>query len=143
MAQRTWLLAIAAAAVASSLAACGRGADSGATANPNAPGSPGNNERVVSQPAAPDGAPGGPSGIKGSAPHTGSSGGDVPPGLTGSGTAEAGGRTQAPAPGTGLNGGLGMAGTAPAGGGTSAPMGAGPAAAGSPNTTTDSAVGRR
>jgi hypothetical protein len=129
--------------------ACSKQADS----NPNAPGSPGTgNATEVVRPAAPDGPPGGPSGIKGSAPHTGSSGGDVMPGTTGSGTSEAGARSQTTQPGTGLNGGLGggsgLTGSFPATstGTTSAPMGAGPDAkvgGGSPNATPGSAVGRR
>lgn len=125
------------------LAGCNRGADSGATSNANAPGSPGTgNDRVSVQPAAPDGPPGGPSGIKGSAPHTGSSGGDTVPGTTGTGTAGA-----STSPGSGLQGGLGASGTGltgsfPAGGASAPAMGAGPAG-GSTNNTPDSAVGRR
>jgi hypothetical protein len=127
---------------AASLAACGRGADSGATANPNAQGSPGTGNKTEQVRAgAPDGPPGGPSGVKGSAPHTGGSGADVVPGTTGRGTSEAGGRSQTAQPGTGLTGGLG------ASQGQSA-MGAGPAGtnaggSGSTNRTPSDAVGRR
>ena len=79
-----------------------------AARNPNAPGSPGTgNSAELVRPAAPDGPPGGPSGIAGSAPHSGASGGDMVPGTTGRGTADAGGRTQKAQPGQGLNGGLG------------------------------------
>src|SRR5688572_30373374 len=90
----------AALALAIGLAACNRGSESGATSNANAPGSPGTgNEKVVVQPVAPDGPPGGPSGIKGSAPHPGSSGGDMAAGTSGTGVAGAG-----PAAGSGLTG---------------------------------------
>lgn len=101
------------------LAACGRGADSGATANPNAPGSPGTgNPPVIATPQAPDSPPGGPSGVAGSAPHPGSSGGDAVPGATGSRIIG-----QAPAPGGGLQGGMGAgpAASTATGTGTAAP----------------------
>lgn len=95
------------------LVACGRGADSGATASPNAQGSPGTgNPTQARAPQAPDGPPGGPSGVKGSAPHPGSSGGEPVAGATGSGT-------QGSSSGAGLGGGLGEGRTA---------MGAAPAA---------------
>lgn len=92
-----------------SLGACQRGADSGATANPNAPGSPGRGESAVqAAPQMPDGPPGGPSGVKGSAPHPGSSGGDVVPGTSGRGTNDAGAASVRGGPaGAGLDGGLG------------------------------------
>ncbi|MHB1123559.1 MAG: hypothetical protein ACYC0T_12675 [Ramlibacter sp.] len=64
---------ILAAAASLGLAGCERGADSGATVNPNAPGSPGTgNSTQVVTPSAADGPPGGPSGVAGSAPHPGS-----------------------------------------------------------------------
>jgi hypothetical protein len=147
MARRTWVLA-SLAACALTLGACSKQAES----NPNAPGNPGTgNATVTSQPAAADGPPGGSSGAAGSAPQTGSSGGDVMPGTTGKGTAEIGGRSQPAAPGVGLNGGLDsggtVAGSSPAGSSTSAPAGAGPgssvAGSGSSNTTSGSAVGQR
>lgn len=118
-------IALAAAALALSLGACSR--ESG---NANAPGSPGTgNATQATAPQAPDGPPGGPSGIKGSAPHTGASGGDVVPGTTGSGTANAAG--QGPAqPGTGLHGGI--AGSLPSETQSSS-MGASPAGDGSSN----------
>jgi hypothetical protein len=106
-----------AAAASLGLAGCGRGADSGATANPNAPGSPGtgNPTRVVT-PSAGEGPPGGPSGVAGSAPHPGSSGGDAVPGATGSGTVG-----QTPPAGSGLQGGMGAGpASSPSGTGTSA-----------------------
>ena len=52
-------------------------------------------------PSAPDTTTGGPSGVKGSMPHPGSSGGDMVAGTTGKGGASA-------QPGTGTQGGLGM-----------------------------------
>jgi hypothetical protein len=112
------------------LAGCDRARED----NPNAPGSPGTgNPREVVQPSAPDTPPGGSSGMKGSLPHPGSSGGDPVPGTTGSGTSDPGGRSQTPQPGTGLAGGLGgppadVAVTNPDGTATQAP-----AAEGSPN----------
>ncbi|HEY0920206.1 hypothetical protein [Devosia sp.] len=113
---RTCALIVAAAA-SLGLAGCGRGADSGATANPNAPGRPGTGTPTqVVTPAAGDSAPGGPSGVAGSAPHPGSSGGDAVPGATGSGTVG-----QAPPAGSGLQGGMGSGpASSPAGTGTSA-----------------------
>jgi hypothetical protein len=136
------------AAMALLVGACSEHADR----NPNAPGSPGTgNATEVVKPAAPDGPPGGPSGIAGSAPHTGASGGDVVPGTTGKGSADAGGRSQPAQPGTGLNGGLGaqsgstvlgsMPGSATATTGTS--MGNAGAPSGSANSTSRDAVGRR
>jgi len=111
------------------LAACDRGARSGATANPNAPGSPGTgNAPVTASPAAPDSpTTGGSSGEKGSQPHTGSSGADAPPGTSGSGG-------QAAQPGTGLQGGLGT---------NTAPGQSAPAAEGTKNRTTQGSVGNR
>lgn len=108
------------------LVACDRG---GQTANPNAPGSPGTgNPPVVATPAAPDSTSGsGPSGVKGSQPHPGSSGGDAVAGASGSGAS-------APQPGTGLQGGQGTgAGMAP---GQAAGVGEG-----SKNRTTQGSVG--
>ena len=136
MKRHPWLWGCASALLALSLAGCGRGADSGATSNANAPGSPGTgNDRVVAQPHAPDTPPGGPSGVKGSLPHTGSSGGDMPPGATGSGSPVAGGHSQPGPPGTGLHGGLGS--------GDTATMGAGVATEGSTNSSPKSRVGSR
>lgn len=133
----TWLRSCALAALALSLAACGRGADSGATANPVAPGSPGTgNDRVVVQPAAPDGPTGGPPGVKGSVAHPGSSGSDVAAGVTGKGTDGASGGGAVAQPGTGLGGGLGEA-------SPTAAMGGSPAGDGSPNTTPKNRVGSR
>jgi hypothetical protein len=142
MTQRTRVLAGLAAACVLSLGACSKQAQT----NPNAPGSPGTgNATVTTTPAAPDGPPGGPSGIAGSAPHTGSSGGDVMPGVSGRGTSEDSARTQTPTPGSGLNGGLNAGQAAATPGAASAAMGnsGGVAPAGSSNTTPDSAVGRR
>jgi hypothetical protein len=133
----TWA---AVAALSLALAGCDRGAKE----NPNAQGSPGTgNARETAAPGAPDTPPGGPSGVKGSLPHTGSSGGDTVPGTTGRGTAEEGGRSQTAQPGSGLQGGLGgnagMAGSAASG--ASAP--AGIATEGSTNRTPGGATGRR
>jgi hypothetical protein len=150
MKRQAWAFATVVAACALALGACSKQADT----NPNAPGSPGStNSSEVVRPAAPDGPPGGPSGIVGSAPHTGSSGGDVLPGTTGSGTDETSGRSQAAQTGTGLNGGLGgsnsVMGAAPATDApvTSAPSGSGPGStaggSGSSNATPGSAVGGR
>jgi collagen type I/II/III/V/XI/XXIV/XXVII alpha len=149
MTQRTWVLASLAAACALSLGACSKQADG----NPNAPGNPGTgNATVTTKPTAPDGPPGGSSGAAGSSPHTGSSGGDVLPGTSGSGTTEASGRSQPAQPGVGLNGGLNaatapIAGTSAAGGGSSGPGGAGTSSSvagnGSSNATPSAAVGRR
>jgi hypothetical protein len=103
MALREWALVLAAAS-SLGLAACHRGADTGATANSNAPGSPGTGNGVqVSRPQAADSSGGaGPSGVKGSMPHPGSSGGaDAPVGASG-----AGGTNTMGGPGTGLTGGL-------------------------------------
>ena len=104
MALREWALVLAAAS-SLGLAACQRGADSGATANPVAPGRPGTgNPTEVARPAAPDNSSGrGPSGVAGSMPHPGSSGGDAPAGTTGKGTSAMGA-----GPGTGLAGGTGQ-----------------------------------
>jgi hypothetical protein len=128
-------LALAAACVLA-LGACSRPTDP----NANAPGSPGTgNPTEVVRPSAPDSPPGGPSGIAGSVPHPGSSGGDAPSGVTGAGTVD---RTQPRQPGEGLHGGLGSSsamGSAPAAG--SATMA--PAGGGSANTTSGSAVGSR
>jgi len=92
---------------AATLAACDRGASSGATRNPNAPGSPGegNPTRVVT-PTTGDTPPGGSSGSVGTAPFPSSSGGaDAVPGMTGSGSATPGGTVTQP--GMGTTGGLG------------------------------------
>ncbi|HYF42086.1 MAG TPA: hypothetical protein VEA35_06510 [Ramlibacter sp.] len=126
------------------LAGCGRGADSGATSNANAPGSPGTgNAATASRPLAGEGPPGGPSGVKGSAPHTGASGGDPVPGTTGSGASETGGRSQTAQPGVGTTGGLGGTTAMGAAGSQGATDGAGAASRGSSNSTPDGAVGRR
>jgi hypothetical protein len=137
------LRAIALAAVAAALlSACERGADSGATANPNAPGRPGTGNAVEQArvPQAPDGPPGGPSGVKGSAPHPGASGGDAVVGTTGRGTSQPGAGGQAAPPGSGLTGGLGAS-------QGQAAMGAGPAsspaASGGSNSTSSGAYGQR
>jgi hypothetical protein len=105
MALRQWTLVLAA-AMSLGLAACHRGADSGATRAENAPGSPGTGNGIdVSRPQAADSSSGrGPSGARGSLPHPGSSGGDAPAGTTGNaGTA---GTSAMGGPGAGLNGGL-------------------------------------
>jgi hypothetical protein len=131
----TWSLATVA-ACALVLSACSKQADQNAVA----PGSPGTgNGTVVVRPAAPDGPAGGPSGIKGSAPHAGSSGGDAVPGTTGSGTNDGSGSSQAAQPGTGLNGGLGS--NTAMGASTAASGGSVPA--GSSNTSPGNAVGSR
>jgi len=135
MTRHSWPWACASALLALSLAGCGRGAEGDATGSANAPGSPGaGNERVVARPMAPDTPPGGPSGVKGSLPHTGSSGGDAVAGTTGSGTAEEGGRSQPAQAGVGLGGGLG---------GDTSTMGAGVATEGSTNSGPGSRVGSR
>lgn len=68
------------------LSACGRGADSGATSNPNAPGSPGvGNATTQATPQQPDSRAGGSAGFKGVAPPREASGGDVMTGTTGRG----------------------------------------------------------
>lgn len=122
----SWSLVPVAAACLLALGACSKQADR----NANAPGNPGTgNTAEVVKPAAPDSPPGGPSGVAGSSPHTGSSGGDVPVGATGSGN------TATAQPGTGLNGGL-------RDGGATA-MGAAPVPGGSTNNTTGSSFGNR
>ena len=134
-------IVLAAAAVAA-LSACDRGAGSGATANPNAQGQPGTgNPTEQARVQAPDGPPGGPSGVKGSAPHPGASGGDTVVGTTGRGSPP-GSQSQTPAaPGTGLSGGLGASqGQSAMGAG---PAGGGAASQGSSNTSSGSAVGQR
>jgi len=84
------------------------GCDRAAESNPNAPGSPGTGAASsVVAPQAGDSPAGGSSGMAGSVPTPGSSGGGAVPGTSGSGTSEVGGRSQSPQPGTGLNGGLG------------------------------------
>ena len=76
--------------IASLLVACGRGADSGATTNPNAPGSPGTgNATTQATPQQPDSRAGGSAGFKGVVPPRDASGGDVMPGTTGRGAASA------------------------------------------------------
>jgi hypothetical protein len=131
------------------LAGCNRQGEG----NPDAPGRPvtGNSPEVAA-PSAPDTPPGGPSGVKGSMPHPGSSGGDAAPGTSGSGTSDASGRNPASQPGAGLGGGmggssgLGMTGTFPAGTTTQSAStrsdGEG-VAAGSTNRTPRSGVGTR
>ncbi len=98
--------------------ACDKATNSG---NANAPGSPGTgNPREVVAPAAADTPPGGPSGVKASLPHSGSSGGDAVSGTTGRGTTDVGGRSTGAqvgggtAGGLGGNSGLGMTGSFPA-----------------------------
>lgn len=87
------------------LAGCDKAVTGG---NANAPGSPGTgNPREVAAPSAPDTPPGGPTGVKGSLPHPGSSGGDAVPGTTGRGTSEPDSRSQTAQPGAGTTGGLG------------------------------------
>ena len=126
-----------------SLAACQRGADSGATANSNAPGSPGTgNATATTVPQQGESSSGrGPSGVAGSAAHPGSSGGDAVAGTTGKGTSDATGKSQAAQPGSGLHGGLGASdGTQALGAG---PAGSAAASQGSANRTTKSSVGNR
>ena len=115
MALRDWTLVLAAAA-SLGLAACHRGADSGATANSNAPGRPGTgNATEVTRPQAAD--------------TPGSSGGS---GIA-SGTSGSGGNSHSMGgPGTGLAGGM-----------NPAPGQATGVAGGSTNSTTKSAVGNR
>ena len=77
--------------LAAGLSACGQGADTGATRNPNAPGSPGTgNPPVQATPQQPDARAGGSSGGVGIVPPPGSSGGDVMPGTTGRGASAPG-----------------------------------------------------
>lgn len=126
MERQAWAFVTVVAAFALALGACGKQADT----QPNAPGGSADTAEVV-RPAAPDGPPGGSSGVVGSGPYSGASGGDVIPGTTGSG------RSQTAQPGAGLGGGLG--------GGNSAAMGAPatPGGSGSSNATSSSAVGQR
>jgi hypothetical protein len=131
-----------AAALSLGLAACDRGAGG----NANAPGRPGTGNPVeATTPAAADTTAGGPSGVKGSQPHAGSSGGDAVPGATGSGTSEAGGRSQTAQPGTGLQGGLGrnaaMSSSTEAG--TSSATAGGAVADGGPQLTHKGQTGNR
>lgn len=125
------------------------GCDRAGEGNANAPGSPGTgNAREVARPTAPDTPPGGPSGVKRSIPHPGSSGGDVPPGTSGRGTADAIAATQSAQPGVGLAGGmsgssgLGMTGSFPTGTATQS-SGAGAAPGGSSNRSPSSGAGTR
>jgi hypothetical protein len=125
----TLVLAAAASLASLGLAACHREADTGATANSNAPGRPGTGNGVeVAQPQAGDNSSGrGSSGAKGSMPHPGSSGGDAPAGTTGSGgTGAMGG------PGSGLAGGV-----------NAAPGQSTGVAPGSSNSTLKGSVGNR
>jgi hypothetical protein len=116
----------------------GAGCDRAVQGNPNAPGRPGTgNPREMATPSMPDTQPGGSSGMKGSLPHPGSSGGDAVPGATGSGTSDPGGRSQSAQPGQGLTG--GMAGSMP--NASTATQGA--VAEGSPNRTPSGRVGSR
>ncbi len=81
------------------LAACDRGADSGATANPNAPGSPGTgNATTQAAPQQPDSRAGGSAGFKGVVPPREASGGDVVQGATGRGAAAGSPSASTPAP---------------------------------------------
>lgn len=83
---------------AAALAGCDRGADTGATSNPNAPGQPGSNPPVT---AIPD------SGSTNVSPGVGGQAGVQPvPGATGSGGTGTG-PTTSTEPGTGTAGGLG------------------------------------
>ena len=101
--------------------------------------------REVAAPAAPDTPAGGSSGMKGSFPTPGSSGGGAVPGTSGSGISNAGGRSQSPPPGSGSAGGLsgpsglGMTGSFPTGSGTQS-LGAGN---GSTNSTRANSIGNR
>lgn len=138
MARKPWPIVTLAAACALALGACSKQAETSA----NAPGSPGTGNGVATtQPAAPDGPPGGSSGDKGAAPATGSSGGDAVAGATGDASAVTGSGTQQP--GVGINGGLSsgnVMGNAPSG--QNATM-ASPAGNGSSNNSTRSSVGNR
>jgi hypothetical protein len=131
----SWVLATLAAAGALALGGCSKQADDNAVA-PGRP-DPGNSAEVV-QPQAADTPPGGPSGITGSLPHPGSSGGDAVAGATGSDATGAASGQLAARPGAGLDGGLG---NTPADGANA--MGAAPVPDGSPNRTTKSSVGNR
>lgn len=106
-----------AAATSLGLAGCHRGADSGATAQANAPGRPGTDNGVkVAHPEVAD-----------TSNSRGSSAAGIPPGVTGKGgTSTMGG------PGTGLQGGMNPQPGQPTG-----------VAAGSTNRTTHSSVGNR
>lgn len=106
--------ALACTALAAGLAACERGADSGATANPVAPGRPGTGNPVEQVTPTPDPSP--------QSPQVGGPTGNIPAGITGSGGPTdypgAQGNTQPPVrEGVGLQGGLG--GNAPGGPATS------------------------
>jgi len=129
MAMRECMLVLAAAA-SLGLAACHRGADTGATANSNAPGRPGTGNGVdVAQPQGSDSSSGrGSSGAKYSSAHPGSSGGDAPAGASGKGssTSVMGG------PGAGLAGGMNPAPGQPTG-----------VTEGTPNSTPKKSVGNR
>ena len=128
MALRSWMLVLAA-ATSLGLAGCHRGADSGATAQANAPGRPGTGNGVeVASPQSADSSNGrGSSGAMGSLPHPGSSGGDAPAGVSGKGGASTMG-----GPGTGLQGGMNPQPGQPTG-----------VAGGSTNRTPHSSVGNR
>jgi hypothetical protein len=136
---------ILAAAVALGLAGC----DRGATADPNAQGSPGTGDaRAVAAPAAVE-TPIGGRGLKVSMSHPGSSG-DAVPGMTGSGTSDPGRRSQTPQPGTGLQSGfagMGMTGSFPADGDTTVSSaalgGSGSGSADSRNRTARGWLGNR
>jgi hypothetical protein len=105
--RRAWIAAGVLGAMA--LAGCDRGASTGATSNPNAPGSPGQgNETRTVTPTRGDTPPGGSSGAVGTASFPDSSGGDAVPGLTGSGSATPG--SSVTQPGLGTTGGLGASG---------------------------------
>lgn len=118
--------------------------------NANAPGSPGTgNPPLVSAPVAADTPPGGSSGMVGTAPNTGSSGGNAVPGTTGRGTSEIGARSQPAQPGMGTAGGLGgssglgMTGSFPADGASAAGQGSSTALAGTTNSTPKGSPGIR
>ncbi len=81
------------------LTGCQRGADSGATPNPNAPGSPGTgNAPVTAAPQQPDARAGGSTGGAGVGPPPEASGGDLPQGASGGGRIGATPGTRSPAP---------------------------------------------
>jgi hypothetical protein len=110
MSWRTGASGLAAAVLLLGLAGCERGADSGATANPVAPGQPGTGnpvEQVAPRADSPN-----------ESPQIGGAREQVPAGITGSGgttdvPGELQGRSQLGGPGTGLQGGLGGGGADP------------------------------
>jgi hypothetical protein len=131
------------------LSACDKAAHESPTTVPGSPGQ-GNPPEVIA-PAAPDTPPGGSSGMKGSVPVPGTSGGGAPVGTTGRGTSEPGARSQSAQPGVGTagglagNSGLGMTGSFPPEGSSTqaGDRSGGVAPPGSPNSTRGSSVGNR